>query len=273
MGGRQARNMAGKLEQVPSRPVALRMVRRASCVHVSRLQRLASGRAGTLSCPTMEGGITGVRTTGWILVAIGALLLACGAPASSGERPAARPAATPKPTPSASEILTKPAASSMKDMHFTATVRTTSGGQTTTFTGDGDMVVRPYSAYRLVVRAVTGGTSLTEEIITRDGTDYVRQGNQRFKASPSTQGSDVNTWRDATAADLLGAEAMSGGMAWHVKAVSPQGNPFEAWVRESDGYLIRYTATSKTGMTTFDYSMVAFNTGVSIAAPPPDQVA
>lgn len=206
-----------------------------------------------------------------LVVASGVLLLACGGGASSGGT--SRPATTPTPTPSASEILTKPAASSMKDMHFTATVRTTTGGQATTFTGEGDIVVRPHSAYHLVVRAVVGGTSVTEEIITSGGTDYVRQGNQKFSASPSTQGSDVNTWGNATAAALVGAEEMSGGMAWHVKAMSPQGNPFEAWVRESDGYLLRYTATSKTGMTTFDYSMVAFNTGVSIAAPPPSQVA
>jgi outer membrane lipoprotein-sorting protein len=208
-----------------------------------------------------------------LVVAIGLLLLACGGSASSGGPSPAHPATTPTPTPSASEILVKPAASSMTDMHFTATVRTTSGGQTTTFTGEGDIVVRPYSAYHVTVRAVVGGTSLTEEVITSGGTDYVRQGNQKFKASPSTQGSDVNTWRDATAATLVSAEEMPAGMAWHVKAMSAQGNPFEAWVRKSDGYLLRYAATSKTGMTTFDYSMVAFNTGVSIAAPPPSQVA
>jgi outer membrane lipoprotein-sorting protein len=208
-----------------------------------------------------------------LLVATGVLLLACGGTATSGGPSHSRPVATPTPTPSASEILAKPAASSMKDMHFTATVGVTSGGQTATLTGEGDMVVRPYSAYHLVVRAAVGGTSVTEEIFTIGGTDYARQGNQKFKASPSTQGSDVNTWRDATGATLLGVEPLSGGMAWHVRAMSPQGNPFEAWVRESDGYLLRYTAASKTGMTTFDYSMVAFNTGVSIAAPPPNQVA
>ena len=218
--------------------------------------------------------MSGVRTAGRMLVAAsGVLLLACSGGASAGGTSPVRPTSTPTPTPSASEILMKPAASSMKDMHFTATVRTTSGGQTTTFTGEGDMVVRPYSAYHLVVRVGGGGTSLTEEIITSGGTDYLRQGNQKFKASPSTQGSDVNTWRNATAAALVGAEEVSSEMAWHVKAMSPQGNPFEAWVRESDGYLLRYTATSKTGMTAFDYSMVAFNTGVSIAAPPPSQVA
>lgn len=206
-------------------------------------------------------------------MATGVLLLACGGTTSSGGKPAARPAATPTPVPSAAEILTKPAGSSMTDMHFTATVRATSGGQTTTFTGEGDMVVRPYSAYRLVVRATAGGTTVTEEIITRDGTDYVRQGNQKFKSSPSTQGSDVNTWRDATSAALVAVEPLPAGMAWHVKAMSPQGNPFEAWVRESDGYLLRYTATSKTGMTAFDYTMVAFNTGVSIAAPPANELA
>jgi hypothetical protein len=222
----------------------------------------------------MEGGITGVRAAGWTLVvATAVLVLACGGSAAGAGTPSARPRATSSPAPSPSQILTKPAGSSMRDMHFVATVRTTSGGQTTTFTGEGDMVVRPYSAYHLVVRTAGGAPSLTEEVITAGGTDYVRQGTQKFRASPSTQGSDVNTWRDATAAALLGTEAMPGGTAWHVRATSPQGNPFEAWIREGDGYLLRYTAASKTGMTTFDYSMVAFNTGVSIAAPPANQVA
>lgn len=210
---------------------------------------------------------------GWLLVTAAAvLLLACGGVASATRSPAP-PSPTPTRIPSASEILVKPAASSMKDMHFTATVHAASGGQATTFTGEGDIVVRPYSAYHLTVRAVVGGTSVTEEIITSGGTDYERQGSQKFKASPSTQSSDVNTWRSATAATLVGAEEMPSGTAWHVKATSLQGNPFEAWVRESDGYLLRYVASSKTGLTTFDYSMVAFNTGVSIAAPSPNQVA
>lgn len=160
----------------------------------------------------------------------------------------------------------------MKDMHFTATVEVTNGTQTDALTGEGDMVVRPYSAFRLLVQAAVNGTTVSEEIITKDGTDYVRQGGSTFNASPSTQTSDVNTWQTATQAVLVGEEALPSGQAWHVKAVAKQGNPFEAWIRMSDGYLVRYLASSNTGRTTFDYSMVAFNTGVVIDAPPPSQV-
>ena len=37
--------------------------------------------------------------------------------------------------------------------------------------------------------------------------------------------------------------------------------PFEAWMRKSDGYLLRYFATSRPGNATFTYSMELFNTG------------
>ncbi len=160
----------------------------------------------------------------------------------------------------------------MKDMHFTATVRTTSGGQTAEITGEGDMVVRPSSAFRLKVQGIVGGASVSQEIITKNGTDYVRQGEQKFKSSPSSQASDVNTWQDATDVAVLGEEALPTGNAWHVKATSKQGNVFEAWVRKSDGYLLRYFATSKSGNTTFAYTMVGFNTGIVIDAPPPGDV-
>ena len=135
------------------------------------------------------------------------------------------------------------------------------------------MVVRPSSAFRLKVQGMVGGASVSEEVITKGGTDYVRQGAQKFKASLSTQTSDVNSWQDATNATLLGKEQSATGTAWHVKASSKHGNPFEAWIRKSDGYLLRYVGTSKSGKTMFSYSMERLNTGVTIDAPMPGEVA
>jgi len=201
---------------------------------------------------------------------MGVLLVACVQPAApSSTRTGAKPA--PTPTPAAAEILLKPASSTMKDMHFTATVHAITDTQTLTLTGLGDMVVKPYSAFHFRVQGMANGTSVSEEVITRNGTDYVRQGS-KFNASPSTQTSDVNTWQTATAAVLVGEEALPAGRAWHVKARAKPGNPFEAWIRVSDGYLLRYLASSNTGRTSFDYTMVAFNTGVAIDVPPPSQV-
>src|SRR5262249_41027317 len=79
-------------------------------------------------------------------------------------------------------------------------------------------------------------------------------------------------WQEATDGTLLGEEELPTGKAWHVKATSRQGNAFEAWVRKSDGYLLRYFATSKSGNTTFTYSMDRFNSGVTIDAPPASEV-
>jgi outer membrane lipoprotein-sorting protein len=225
--------------------------------------------------PILRGGGRSIVSRAAVLilvVAVGCLLVACGGAGSSSAGPVTSHAVTPTPTPSAAEILTKPALSTMKDMHFTATVRATSGGQPAELTGEGDMVVRPSSAFRLKVQGIVGGTSVSEEVITKGGTDYVREGGQKFKASPSSQASDVNTWQDATDATVLGEEELPTGNAWHVKASSRQGNAFEAWVRKSDGYLLRYFATSKSGNTTFTYAMVAFNSGVVIEAPPPSDV-
>lgn len=222
---------------------------------------------------TVQGGGIGHRTAACVLAVLGVLLVACSQPAPAGSKQSAKPSApTPTPTPTAAEILTKPASSTMKDMHFNATVQVTAGTQTESLTGEGDMVVRPYSAFHLLVQATANGTAVSEEIITKDGTDYVRQSGSTFKASSSTQTSDVNTWQTATQAVLVGEEALPAGTAWHVKAVAQQGNPFEAWIRIRDGYLLRYLASSNTGRTTFDYSMVAFNTGVAIDAPSPSQV-
>ena len=208
-----------------------------------------------------------------LLVAAAALLVvACGQASPGSATPSTRPTGTATPIPTAAEILSRPALSTMKDMHFAATVRASSGGQTAELTGEGDMIVKPSSAFRLKVQGVVSGTSVSQEIITKGGTDYVRQGGQKFKASPSTQASDVNTWREATDGALLGEEELSTGKAWHVKATSGQGNAFEAWVRKSDGYLLRYFATSKSGNTTFTYSMDRFNSGVSIDAPPASEV-
>jgi hypothetical protein len=79
----------------------------------------------------------------------------------------------------------------------------------------------------------------------------VREEAQKLKASPSSQASDVNTWQDVTDATLPGAEELATRTAWHVKASSKQGDPFEAWIRKNDGYLLRYIGKSRSGNTTF----------------------
>jgi hypothetical protein len=57
-----------------------------------------------------------------------------------------------------------------------------------------------------------------------------------------------------TNATYLGEDTLAQGKAWHVKAKDDSGNPFEAWVRESDGYPLKYASTMQgtTFTATFD---------------------
>jgi len=118
-----------------------------------------------------------------LLVAAGLLLaVACGQASPSAATASTRPTITATPTPTAAEILAKPALSAMKDMHFTASVRATSGGQTAELTGEGDMVVKPSSAFRLKVQGVVGGASVSQEIITKGGIELLRSLAHKVKA-------------------------------------------------------------------------------------------
>ena len=104
---------------------------------VDRLQTSEGGGAWTMK-------LNHRGTVAMLVPAGGALVAGCGPTGANSGGPTARRTTTPTPQPSAAQILTKPAMSTMKDMHFTATIQATSGGQTTVLTCESDMV-RPSS--------------------------------------------------------------------------------------------------------------------------------
>jgi hypothetical protein len=55
-----------------------------------------------------------------------------------------------------------------------------------------------------------------------------------------------------------------------VKAKDDGGNPFEAWVRESDGYPLKYASTMQGS--TFTATFDRFNTGQTVSAPPASDI-
>ncbi len=55
-----------------------------------------------------------------------------------------------------------------------------------------------------------------------------------------------------------------------MKATDDNGNPFEAWVRESDGYPLKYASTMQGSV--FIATLDRFNTGQTVTAPPASDI-
>ena len=65
---------------------------------------------------------------------------------------------------------------------------------------------------------------------------------------------------------LASAEHLQQGRAWHLSAVSAAGHPFQAWVRQSDGYPLRFAIAERDLRLVIEY--FDFNRGVVIKAAP-----
>jgi hypothetical protein len=180
------------------------------------------------------------------------------------------PFAPPRP-PTAAEILDKPAHSNLKDAHFvvSASIPLSASAGTVTASGDGLLVFKPAQAVHMTLQTNFAGQTATLEEISIGGKDYSRVSGQSkwtVKASTSSPG-DFS----GTDAKYVGEEVLPQGKAWHVKAKTKDtGDPFDAWVRESDGYPLKFSGSSATTQLTFSFDR--FNTGGTVTAPPASEV-
>jgi hypothetical protein len=196
-----------------------------------------------------------VKTRTWILLPIVALVFAaCG-----------NSTAAPAKPPTAQEILAKPDTANVKDGHFSLVAHIGTGNITFDATGDGIVVVKPQQASRFTMLTTIAGQSLKFETIIIGGKEYdLSPDNPRWTVKPSTSSSNPSSFKGTEAA-YLGEETLVQGKAWHVKAKDDSGNPFEAWIRESDGYPLKYASTMQG--TTFTATFDRFNTGQTVSAP------
>jgi hypothetical protein len=179
---------------------------------------------------------------------------------------------TPATPPSAKEVLAKPQQSNLKDAHFLVTGKITNNTETVQLVGDGALAYKPKPAGRFKFQTTVGGQTLTIEEISLDGTNYgLTPASPKWVAIKSSSGIDPNAFAGASALKYIGEETLPQGKAWHASAKDKDGNAFDAYIRESDGYPIKYIETQTGGQNitlTFDH----YNTGETIAAPPADQV-
>ena len=179
---------------------------------------------------------------------------------------------TPAAPPTAKEVLAKPQQSNLKDAHFNLTGNIAYEAGTGTVFGDGALVYKPAAEGRIKFQATLGGQTVTIEEISIGGTNYgLTPGSSKWLATQSPSGIDPTAFAGASEQKYVGEENLPQGKAWHVKAKDKDGNAFDAYIRESDGYPIRYVETQGAGQNvtlTFD----TYNTGLTITAPPADQI-
>jgi hypothetical protein len=181
--------------------------------------------------------------------------------------------ATPAAPPSAKEVLAKPQQSNLKDAHFNVTgkITDTNTGTTLTLVGDGALVYKPKPEGRFKFQTTAGGQTVVIQEISLDGTNYgLTPASPKWVATKSASGIDPNAFAGASEQKYVGEENLAQGKAWHATAKDTDGNAFDAYIRESDGYPIKYVET-QTGGQNITLTFDKYNAGETITAPPADQ--
>jgi hypothetical protein len=140
------------------------------------------------------------------------------------------------------------------------------GTSAISLTGKGVLVFRPKLASHV---AFTGGFG--EERIEIDGKAYTRGSLGKWNVGSSKGHLRYGGWADGKDPSVVGEETVSKDKAWHVTATDDDGK-FDLWVRESDGYPLRYQSKSLS-LLGLEMSFSDFNTGVTVAPPPGLQLA
>ncbi|MEA2633904.1 MAG: hypothetical protein QOH92_671 [Chloroflexota bacterium] len=194
-----------------------------------------------------------------LVLAVAVIAAGCGVP-------------TPATPPSAKEVLAKPQQSNLRDAHFLVTGKITNNTETVQLVGDGALVYKPKPAGRFKFQTTVGGQALTVEEISLDGTNYgLTPASTKWVAIKSSSGIDPNAFAGATNQKYIGEETLPQGKVWHASAKDKDGNAFDAYIRESDGYPIKYVET-QTGGQNITLSFDKYNRGETITPPPPDQI-
>jgi len=188
------------------------------------------------------------------------LLAACGGPGA------------PLGPPSARDILSKPNHTNLKDAHFLVTGTFASQGISVNLKGDGELVYQAPGAGRFRFQTVVAGQTVSFEEISIGGSDYTltQPGSGKWVSKPSTSPLGPTSFSGVSDFKYVGEENLPAGKSWHARAKDKDGNAFDGWIRESDGYPLKYTLTQQNNALTLTFDK--FNTGAKISAPPASQV-
>jgi outer membrane lipoprotein-sorting protein len=183
---------------------------------------------------------------------------------------------TPPTPPTAKDILSKPNHANLKDAHFLVTGKGSTQGTVVDLNGDGAIVYKAPGAGHFKFHTAVAGQQITVDDISINGVDYTLTvpGNGKWTARSTSSGFGPGSFAGASEFTYVGEESLPNGKAWHAKAKDKDGNQFDGWVRESDGYPLKYqiTQASDQGSNALTLTFDKYNTGESISAPPASQV-
>ena len=138
--------------------------------------------------------------------------------------------------------------------------------------GDGELVYKAPGAGRFKFQTTVAGQKVSYEDISINGKDYTFSdpGTGKWIERATTSGLGPASFSGVSDFNYVGEENLAKGKAWHAKAKDKDGNAFEGWIRESDGYPLKYLIAQQANALTLTFDR--FNAGVTISPPPASQV-
>lgn len=198
-------------------------------------------------------------------------------------------------TPTASDILAKAKAAKLKDATYTITIKvgSTNLAGNITGSGDGKLTTHPQRSSSTINFSVSN-TTFAYEIIT-DGKDTYTKQRSEAKWSKNAVTLPVNpsdslNYDQMKNPTLVGAETINGITTWHLKSVgqttvtsaTATANPTpttvsgseDLWVRQDNAYPVKIIidASQVGGTATITTQYSAWDTGITIDLPAPDQI-
>jgi hypothetical protein len=169
--------------------------------------------------------------------------------------------------PSPQDIANKPGQSSMQDGHFKVTAVILNGATHINGTGDGELALKGEVGFKLNVQVNSGLLNVGVELISIGAKQYERIGNGAWTVTPDSASPGNASHGTPT---YIGESQIGSDKAWHIRS-KQSGTTYDEWIRESDGYLLKYAWQSDTGSFTMDFDQ--FNIGADITAPSQKEIA
>ncbi len=168
------------------------------------------------------------------------------------------------PSPSPVTAATVRAAVDNSDMlnaHFRATGTLGIQGSHYPITGDGVLEKSPTTALslNLTVQTNTRAGNLTVQEIVIGGRTYSRTGNGKWTSVP-----DTSTISPIAPTKYVGEELIAGTITWHA-STAENGNTYDIWVRETDGYIVYIQFTDSKSALTMNFD--TYNQSALITVP------
>lgn len=169
--------------------------------------------------------------------------------------------------PSPQDIANKPSQSSMEDGHFKVDAVIINGATHTNGSGDGVLVLKGKTGLKLNIQVSAGLLNVGVDLIAIGGKEYERIGSGAWSvstdsATPASASHGTPTY--------VGESQIGSDKAWHIHS-KQSGTTYDEWVRESDGFLLKYAWESDTGSFTMNFDQ--FNIGAAVTAPSTKEIA